>query len=229
MRNYTIPKIPKPNNGRRFAIGDIHGCANTFIKLIERLNLSSSDQVFLLGDLINKGENSKTVIDTIFKLQEAGFQIYPIKGNHEQSFLIAYGCGFEFFVNYLEKNNADEFLDSEIEIYLDFFDQLEYCYDLGDFSISHSEFLINEKSLYRGMRGLFSQVNFLIEDDYLKNKKQIVGHAVHTIDNIKSDIANNNSIIYLDSGCVYHYVEELGYLTALNLDTNELVIQKNID
>lgn len=229
MNNYTIPKIQKTNNGRRFAIGDIHGCANTFIQLIDRLNISTFDQIFLLGDLINKGENSKAVVDTILKLQESNFQIYPIKGNHEQAFLMAFGCGFEFFVDYLEKNNADEFLDSDVEMYLDFFDSLEYCYDLGDYSASHSEFLEHGKSLYRGMSGLFSQVNFLIEDDYLKNKIQVVGHAVQTISKIKSSVNNNDKIIYLDSGCVYKNVEELGYLTALNLDTNELIIQENID
>lgn len=229
MKNYTIPKIQKPTHGRRFAIGDIHGCANTFIKLIDRLDISTSDQIFLLGDFINKGKDSKAVIDTVLKLQETDFQIYPIKGNHEQSFLMAYGCGVDFFVNYLEKNNADEFLESEIEMYLDFFDQLEYCYDLGDYSVSHSEFLENEKSLYRGMTGLFSQVNFLIEDDYLKDKKQVVGHAVRTIPNIKTSIKSNDKIIYLDSGCVYNEVEELGYLTAFNLDTHELIIQENID
>ena len=229
MNNYTIPKIEKPTNGRRFAIGDIHGCANTFVKLIDRLSISTSDQVFLLGDLINRGNDSKAVIDTVLKLQETDFQIYPIRGNHEQSFLMAYGCGVDFFVNYLEENNADEFLDSDIEMYLDLFDGLEYCYDLGDFSVSHSEFLENEKSLYRGMSGLFSSVNFLIEDDYLTNKKQVVGHAVYTIEQIKASIKSNDKIIYLDSGCVYNEVEELGYLTALNLDTNELIIQENID
>jgi len=56
---------------RHFAISDIHGCVKTFKKLvIDIINLSKEDKLYLLGDYINKGPDSKGVIDFIFTLQD---------------------------------------------------------------------------------------------------------------------------------------------------------------
>ncbi len=52
--------------GRRFVIGDIHGCFRTFKYLVEEdLHLKSNDTLFLLGDTIDRGTGSKAVIDYI--------------------------------------------------------------------------------------------------------------------------------------------------------------------
>jgi serine/threonine protein phosphatase 1 len=48
--------------GRLIAIGDIHGCHREFEDLIEKLDLSKTDRVVLLGDLINRGPDSSKVI-----------------------------------------------------------------------------------------------------------------------------------------------------------------------
>lgn len=65
---YTLPQIPKTKNGRRIAIGDIHGCLNTFQKLLEKIDLTHDDQLFLLGDLIDKGQRSRGVFIKIMKV-----------------------------------------------------------------------------------------------------------------------------------------------------------------
>jgi serine/threonine protein phosphatase 1 len=57
-------------NIRRFAIGDIHGCSRTFRKLIKKLNLSPDDEVYILGDMINRGKDSSGVLDYIIKLKK---------------------------------------------------------------------------------------------------------------------------------------------------------------
>lgn len=227
--NYKLPKITKPVNGRRIAIGDIHGCLNTFKELVNKIDLKQNDQLFILGDLIDKGEKSRGVVDFIIDLMDKFNQVYVLKGNHEQSFIMAFECGYEFFANYLEKNKADEFLDDGIYDYLEFFDKLEYGYELDDFVVSHTEFLINEQSLYRGMRGLFSSIKFQIDDNTMNEKTQIVGHTVKTLEQIKEIIQQEGKVLYLDNGCVHKNNEGLGNLLGLNIDTKELFIQKNID
>lgn len=50
-------------SGRLIAIGDIHGCADEFEELLGRLDLSARDRVILLGDLINRGPDSRRVLE----------------------------------------------------------------------------------------------------------------------------------------------------------------------
>src|ERR1019366_6562327 len=47
---------------RVIAIGDIHGCADEFEMLLEKLALTRRDRLVLLGDLVNRGPDSARVI-----------------------------------------------------------------------------------------------------------------------------------------------------------------------
>lgn len=228
-KEYPIPCISLSPKGRRIAIGDVHGCAKTLQALVEKINLSKEDTLFLLGDLIDKGLYSKQVVDFVLQLKKENFNILPVKGNHEESFLTAYNCGWSFFVNYLEQNNTDSFLGSDLEFYLQFFSEMEYVYDLGDCLVSHTEFLVGESSLYRGMRGLFSKVDFDIDQDRILKRRQVTGHFVTSISEIRESIVSKNKVICIDNGCVYTDAEQLGNLCAFDLDSFELLLQQNID
>lgn len=65
-------------NGRLIAIGDIHGCHLEFAEMLSRLDLTPDDRVVLLGDLVNRGPDSRRVIDLA---REAGAA--ALLGNHE--------------------------------------------------------------------------------------------------------------------------------------------------
>ena len=71
----------------RYAIGDIHGGLKTFRALLGRLGLRRGDRLYLLGDLIDRGPDSQGVLDTVLNLREAGFNVRPIRGNHEDMLL----------------------------------------------------------------------------------------------------------------------------------------------
>lgn len=62
-----------------WVIGDIHGFYQSFISLIDELNLGENDRVVLLGDLIDRGPNSYGVVHTA----RTNEQIFCVKGNHE--------------------------------------------------------------------------------------------------------------------------------------------------
>jgi hypothetical protein len=47
---------------RTFVIGDVHGCARELDRLLDRCELGRGDRVVLVGDLVNKGPDSLTVI-----------------------------------------------------------------------------------------------------------------------------------------------------------------------
>ena len=45
-----------------YVIGDVHGCFDQFIRLLEKINYdTSNDQIILTGDLINRGPKSLAV------------------------------------------------------------------------------------------------------------------------------------------------------------------------
>lgn len=72
---------------RRFAISDIHGCLKTFQALLERIAFSKADILYLLCDYIDRGPDSRGLIDYIWKLKEAGYTMPCLRGNHEQMLL----------------------------------------------------------------------------------------------------------------------------------------------
>ncbi|HHH49561.1 MAG TPA: serine/threonine protein phosphatase, partial [Saprospiraceae bacterium] len=60
---------------RKFVLSDIHGNHKTFLKLLEKIQLTTADELYILGDLIDRGPDSKGVFDTIFELSEMGHNI----------------------------------------------------------------------------------------------------------------------------------------------------------
>ncbi|OGR07534.1 MAG: hypothetical protein A2511_11375 [Deltaproteobacteria bacterium RIFOXYD12_FULL_50_9] len=85
---------------RTLVIGDIHGCHQTFLSLLNKIHLNpESDTVILLGDYIDRGPESKQVIEEIINLQNRVKRVIPLMGNHEQAFL-----------NYLQGNNREFYL-----------------------------------------------------------------------------------------------------------------------
>ena len=64
--------------GRTIAIGDVHGCAWEFEKLLKKIKPEPTDTIIQLGDLINKGPNSH---DAIAIAQDC--DISAVMGNHE--------------------------------------------------------------------------------------------------------------------------------------------------
>lgn len=160
----------------------------------------------------------------MFDLKKEGYEIYPIKGNHEEKLLSAYYCGFDFFESYLEEYNSTDLLDGNLEKYLEFISTFHYCVELDSFILSHVG--VNEKRInpFTDLRGMFSNINFkFIEEEYL-GKTQIHGHIVKTIDEISKSVNDREKRFSIDSGC-YIESDEFGFLTALDLDSMELFHQ----
>ena len=68
-----------------FAVSDIHGHYNEFQKILKNWN-PESEQLIVLGDLIDRGPNSKGVLKLAKKLKEDYGAIITL-GNHEDMFL----------------------------------------------------------------------------------------------------------------------------------------------
>ena len=75
-------------NGKSFIVGDLHGCSDM---LEEMLNIipwnPEKDNLIFIGDYIDRGKDSKGVIDILLKLMESSSKVQCLLGNHESLFL----------------------------------------------------------------------------------------------------------------------------------------------
>lgn len=74
--------------GRVIAIGDIHGCSSALERLLGALDLGADDQLITLGDVIDRGPNSRRVVDLLLDISRA-CRYQPVLGNHEEMMLAA--------------------------------------------------------------------------------------------------------------------------------------------
>jgi serine/threonine protein phosphatase 1 len=89
--------------GRIFAIGDIHGCNRKLKQLLALVGPEPlADTLVFLGDYIDRGPDSRGVIDTLLDLKKTFPHQICLKGNHESMFLNYYLEGQDeelFFAN----------------------------------------------------------------------------------------------------------------------------------
>jgi serine/threonine protein phosphatase 1 len=81
-----------PDHTRLYAIGDIHGRADLLIEMHSMIRADAKDfdgrkQVIYLGDYIDRGLQSKQVVEMLIEPQLSGFDTVFLKGNHEQAML----------------------------------------------------------------------------------------------------------------------------------------------
>jgi serine/threonine protein phosphatase 1 len=73
---------------RTLAIGDVHGCQRALDALLEEVDPQRDDLVVTLGDYVDRGPQSKGVLDRMLALG-AHCQCVHLKGNHDLMMLAA--------------------------------------------------------------------------------------------------------------------------------------------
>jgi serine/threonine protein phosphatase 1 len=94
---------------RLIAIGDPHGCSIALAKLLEAIRPTARDTIVTLGDHINRGPDSKGVIEQLIALRDR-CTVVNLLGNHEEMFLAALEGKGDFY--YFLKFGGQETLDS---------------------------------------------------------------------------------------------------------------------
>lgn len=151
--------------GRRiFAIGDIHGRRDLLGRLLEQIKelrqISPADDTFVfLGDYIDRGADSRGVIDLILSLP-ADWNMVFLRGNHDQSLLdflgdplfyrawrsfgapetlLSYGVRPPRFDDPEECVVArDELIRACPSAHIEFFHGLRLLYEDGDYVFAHA-------------------------------------------------------------------------------------------
>ncbi|WP_190300385.1 metallophosphoesterase family protein [Rufibacter hautae] len=217
----------------RYAISDIHGCSKTFRYMVEQeLKLKTYDKLYLLGDYIDRGPDSKGVIDFILELREANFQVITLCGNHEDLMLDArkdpeypemwlLNGGIETLKSF-ETLSLEDIPDK----YWQFLDQLQMYVELDDYLLVHAGFDFSHDYPFDDTYAMLWIRDFEPDLKMMGGRRIVHGHTPTYLTEIAASVKKPVSdVINIDGGCVF--TSRLGYLTALNLDTLELHSLKN--
>lgn len=218
----------------RFAISDIHGCAKTFKALLNKIEFSKEDTLYLLGDFIDRGPDSRGVIDHIWELQEEGYTIYCLRGNHEQMLLdelaekeVWYNGEPEMLKSFHAKSNQDI-----PKPYIEWMEALPYFFETQDYFLVHAGLNFKTKFPLQDTHEMIWVRHFYddIDKDWLGNRIIVHGHTPTRQLTIKMGMKELEEIpaINIDAGCVFESFG-LGHLCAINLDTKQLIFHANID
>ena len=98
QRNQNPPQELEVPPGLIYAIGDVHGRHDLLAQLLETIRMDmvqfetlsrkdSSTHIVFLGDYIDRGHNSRQVLETLCNLDYQKTQFVFLKGNHEEAML----------------------------------------------------------------------------------------------------------------------------------------------
>ena len=73
---------------RTIALGDTHGCAAALSALLDALRPTSLDTIVVLGDFVDRGPDSRAVVQRLIELSQQ-CSVVPLLGNHEEMLLAA--------------------------------------------------------------------------------------------------------------------------------------------
>lgn len=89
------PPCRIPDGERVYAIGDIHGCLDLLDRLLAMIDADEAQRpaaesyLVVLGDVIDRGPDSRGVVERLMGLRGGRRETRFLKGNHEEIFLTA--------------------------------------------------------------------------------------------------------------------------------------------
>lgn len=224
---------------KKFAISDIHGCAKTFKALLARISFSPEDELYLLGDYIDRGPDSKGVIDHIWHLQETGHTVHCLRGNHEQMFLHAIDARDELLGINEARGYAETIasfgtsnIDQVPKTYVKWMKNLDFYLEVDQYILVHAGLNFSTGKPFENRREMIWIRYWYEEIDraWLGDRIIVHGHTpIHQLD-IKNSIQELGEIpaIDIDNGCPFES-SGLGNLCAFELRTQTFTFQANID
>ncbi|MBN2444084.1 MAG: serine/threonine protein phosphatase [Spirochaetales bacterium] len=188
---------------KTYIIGDIHGCLGMLRRLIKKIDWQQDcDALIFLGDYIDRGEDSKGVIDFLIELSRKSDHVRFLMGNHEGLFL-----------DYLENGETEAFLFngglSTLNSYrhlhktgipsdhISFLKSLEIMVELDDYYIVHAGLRPGVGMGEQSLDDILWIRDKFIFSEHCFGKKVIFGHTP-----FKNPLVMDNKI-GLDTGAVF--------------------------
>lgn len=217
-------------NRRRIFIGDVHGHYDGLMILLEAIAPNGDDQVYFLGDLIDRGPRSAQVVDFVQKSD-----YHCLLGNHEQLMIDAFpkgrafGPGLQAWLYSGGQATVASYKNMDLLAeHLEWIKTLPMYMDLGDIWLVHAgvhpELAIEDQTSHEfcWIREEFHS----IAKPYFPDKLIVTGHTItFTLPGVSPGaVAQGRGWLDIDTGA-YH--QKSGWLTGVDI-TNRRVYQVNV-
>ena len=204
---------------RTIAIGDIHGCSIALSALIEAINPQPQDTIIPLGDYVDRGIDSRGVLDQLIELQDR-CNLVPILGNHDQMMLHARDgrSDFQFWLNC----GGDSALDSYGSTSkLDLIPQSHFRFLKSCCSYFETESHIFVHANYKPDVPLEKQddhtLRWLSLRDYVPPKLHCSGKIAVMGHTPQTELLDLGNLTCIDTGCCHS-----GWLTAFDVNSRQV-------
>ncbi|MEE2707671.1 MAG: metallophosphoesterase family protein [Planctomycetota bacterium] len=170
---------------RTLVIGDIHGCNDALLSLVEAIVLAPEDRLITLGDYVDRGPSSREVVDWLINWSKTG-NLIPLLGNHEimmasasedsesRSFWSAVG-GAETIDSYTPAG-AEKSLDHVPKNHWEFFDRCLPWYETESHIFVHAGLVANVDLDHQPEFSLFWE-RFENPQPHRSGKVMVCGHS----------------------------------------------------
>ena len=207
----------KKEDDKIFAIGDVHGCSEELARLLAKIPFDENSTIIFVGDLIDRGPDSKGVLDLVLALREKT-RVVGLMGNHEHMLLsfiddpeseiggmFIYNGGSSTLASY----GADDGTYTIPAEHMDFYRELKLSHETDEYYFVHAGVPDCDLNEIDGEKDVLTLL--WIREKFLKSsrkwgKKIIHGHTPVV------QVENKPNRINIDTGCVFN-----GKLTAVGL------------
>jgi serine/threonine protein phosphatase 1 len=203
-------------------IGDIHGCAAELKTLLNKLPLTPESTVVFLGDYIDRGPDSRQVVETILTLR--GYcTVVTLLGNHEEMFLnflkdrrsaaaglFIYNGGGSTLASYADERGRYDIP----ELHIQFFRSLLLSYRAPGFFFVHAG--VPDVDLESFDENRHRRDLLWIRKPFLQSRYRWSRLIVHGHSPVKQ-VEQHERRINMDTGCVYNRV-----LSAIELPSRQI-------
>ena len=207
-------------HARTIAIGDIHGCSVALETLVAALTVTADDVVVVLGDAIDRGPDSRGVLEQLLALRET-CRLMPIMGNHEQMLLdsvdgriplqdwLMYG-GAETLDSYLKGAPLSKLPQRHVEFLRTWCD----FHETPSHFFAHGNYLADVALRDQPWEWLrWESLRELLPGRHSSGKTAVLGHT----SNKQGEILNLGYLVCIDTYCHGDY-----WLTALEPDAKRV-------
>jgi serine/threonine protein phosphatase 1 len=219
---------------RRIAISDIHGCLKTFYALLLEIKFNKQDQLYLLGDYIDRGPDSKGVIDYIWQLQQAGYSIFCLRGNHEQMLIDEINKTNNWYDGEpMTLNSFGVHKNEDIPTqYIQWMRQLGYFLEVDDYILVHAGLNFTLENPLEDFHEMLWIRYFQkdIRKEWLGKRIIIHGHTPTTQSVIEKNLLSLEDMpaLCIDNGCSF-LSAGLGHLIAFDMISRSLYFQPRVE
>jgi serine/threonine protein phosphatase 1 len=212
---------------KTFIISDIHGEITQLKNILNKIDYNDNMMIILLGDIIDRGENSFETYKYIRRLKDKNNNFILLRGNHEQMMIDSLldkkvNNGLynkeDAMIIWQQNGGAKTIRDfkNNRELLVEaakWFDNLPYIYETNKYIFVHAG-IDPEKRLYEQNKNDFLWIRnkFIKAKKFKTNKIIIAGHTPFD----KPQVLGNR--IILDTGA-----GKGGYLTVMNLNEGKFI------